>query len=378
MTEARRGAALLESARAIAALVREDAAAIERAGRITERVLSELHERRLFRLLIPRTVGGEELPLCPALEIFEALARADGAVGWTVMIGAGAGWFGGFLERHAASEIFGAADAVVAGSGAPRGTARRVRGGYRVSGRWAYASGAHHAAWFTASCIVDDGVPAMTPTVRAVAVPANEATIHETWSVTGLRGTGSEDFEIRDRFVPESRTFSVLTDAPVEPGPLYRFPFLSLAELSFAAVSLGIARRALDEFAGLANAKRPMGSDELLAADADVKTRYARAEAAVRSSRAWLYASADEMWRAVCRGDTPSEHERALARLAAVDTAARCARAVDELRSRAGMTPLFASSPLGRAWRDAHAVTQNMAVAAGLYTDIGGLLIEPE
>jgi alkylation response protein AidB-like acyl-CoA dehydrogenase len=149
-----------------------------------------------------------------------------------------------------------------------------------VAGRWSFASGARHATWFTANCLLDDG-----ETTRAVAVPATEIELVNTWSVLGLRGTGSHDFMIEDRFVPAARTFST-TDDPREAGPLYRFPFFSVAELSFGAVALGVARRALDEFAALARDKRPLGSPTLLRDDADARARYARAEATVRSSRA--------------------------------------------------------------------------------------------
>src|SRR5690606_19334432 len=341
---------LIDAARELLPLVRAEAAAGEAQGRTTPALLAELHARRLFRLFVPRSIGGEELPLVPALEIFELVSSADGAAGWTVMIGAGAGLFGAFLPPASAREILGPDDAVIAGSGAPHGTAREVDGGYRVSGRWSYASGARHATWFTANCVVHDpdGRPRRTasgePLVRAVAVPAAEVQIHSTWDVVGLRGTGSEDFEIADRFVPSEHTFSALADPPVEQGPLYRVPFVSLAELSFAAVALGIARGALEEFRALARTKRPLGATEPLAADPDVRVRYARAEGAVRASRALVFEEAARTWETVERGDTVDSLAQLSVRLACVDAARRSARAVDELHARAGMTPLFSSS----------------------------------
>jgi indole-3-acetate monooxygenase len=373
--------ALLAGAEDVLPLVREDAQAAEMRGRLPERVIAAMHERRLFRLWIPRSVGGDELALLPSLRIFETIASADGAAGWAVMIGVGAGLFGGFLERNAAREIFAPHDAVIAGSGSPSGMAVETDGGYRVTGRWSYGSGARYATWFTAGCIVNraDGRARRTaggePLIRAVAVPADEVVIHDTWAVAGLRGTGSEDFEITDRFVPSARTFSVLADAPKENGPLYRFPFFSIAELSFAAVSLGIARHALDEFRTLAQTKRPRGSDSLLRDDPDVQSRYARAEAAVRSARALTYDVAAQAWDETVRGTALSEGRRAGVRLAALDAAHRCAGAVDLLYERAGMTPLFHASAFGRAWRDVHAVTQNMVVSSGLYVDVGRTLL---
>ncbi|MBN1238742.1 MAG: hypothetical protein JXB36_09575 [Gammaproteobacteria bacterium] len=381
MTHDDRQRALLAGAEEVLPLAREDAQANEMRGGISERLLAAMHEQRLFRLWIPRSVGGEELGLVPSMRIFETVAGADGAAGWAVMIGAGAGLFGGFLEREAAREIFEPADALIAGSGSPQGTARETDRGYRVSGRWAYASGARNATWFTAGCIVQgpDGRArtnaAGEPLIRAVAVPADDVVIYDTWAVAGLRGTGSEDFEIPDRFVPTTHTFSVMTDAPREDGPLYRFPFFSIAELSFAAVSLGIARHALDEFRSMAQTKRPGGTGTLLRDDPDVQSRFAAAEAAVRASRAMTYDIAARAWDEVERGDPLSQTLRSDVRLAALDTSHRCARAVDLLYERAGMTPLFTASPFGRAWRDVHAVTQNIVVSAGHYVEVGKALL---
>lgn len=370
---------LITAIRTVLPDIRDSAADAEVAGRITRSVLAALVERRLFRLWVAREYDGEETDLVTAMRVFELAASADGATGWVVMIGAGAGWFSGFLEPAAAAEIFGPANAVIAGSGAASGVARKDGDGFRVSGRWAYASGAHHATWFTANCVVDEPAAAaaadQSARIRSVAVPAADVRIDETWSVSALRATGSVDFELVDQFVPRAHTFSVLDDAPHVSGPLYRLPFFSVAEFSFAAVSLGIARLALDEFKALARAKRPLGAAKPLAEDPDVQSRVARAEAAVGAARSFVYALAGRAWDTVSRGDPILRSERTRIQLAAVDAAHRCAGAVDLLYERAGMTPLFTSSVLGRAWRDVHAVTQNAVVSAGLYVDVGrGLL----
>jgi alkylation response protein AidB-like acyl-CoA dehydrogenase len=372
---------LMRAVEEILPTIRDEAAASEAAGRMTETALAALFSRRLFRLFIPRTLDGEEIDLSTALRVFESISAADGAAGWTVMIGAGAGLFAGFLESAAARDIFLDEQAVIAGSGAPTGIARKVRGGYRVSGRWAYASGAHHATWFTANCVVDDGTAAArsdAPSIRSVAVPAVDVRIHETWSVSGMRGTGSDDIEITDAFVPFSHTFSVIDDSPKVPGPLYRLPFYSFAELTFASVSLGIARHALGDFADMAKEKRPMGAEQVLARDPDVQARSARAEAAVSAARSFVFDVAGAAWEAVVRQDEISGIEQARIRLAAVDAVQRCAQAVDLLYERAGMTPLFYGSTLGRAWRDIHAVTQNMLVSADRYADTGRTLLDSD
>src|SRR5690606_33186997 len=147
-------------------------------------VIEAMHEERLFRLWMPRSMGDDELSIPDTLEVYEAVSRLDGAAGWTIMIGGGAGLFSGFLPEHAAEEILGPRDAVIAGSGAPSGRATPVEGGYEVHGHWRYASGAPHATWFTASCLVEDG--SAPPRIRAIAVPRESVRILETWDVAGL------------------------------------------------------------------------------------------------------------------------------------------------------------------------------------------------
>ncbi len=370
--------AILQSAADVAPLVRAEADAADAAARITGPVLEALIERRLFRLCIPRALGGEETDLLTSLRIFERVSQADGSAGWTLMIGAGAGLFAGFLERETAAGTYGPAAALIAGSGAPTGRARPVTGGFRVSGRWAYASGAHHATWFTAACVIgdgraDSGAPA---SVRAVAVPAREVDIIEgTWSVTAMRATDSHDIAIRDRFVPDARTFSVFDDEPWAEGPLYRLPFPAFAELCFASVSLGIARQALDEFRALAAAKPGRAAGTKLADDPDVQACYGMADAAVAAVRARVYEAAAGAWETVSVGDAFTAAELARIRLAAVDCVQRAAEATGWLVARAGMTPLFSGSRLGRAWRDTRAVSQHLMVAAGNYGDAGRALL---
>ena len=373
---------LLTAVTGLLPLLEREAPAAEAAGHLAPAVHKALVEHRLFRLWIPRSFGGLQTDLITGLRVVELLARGDGATGWTVMLGAGAGRFAAFLEPDTAAEVFRPEDAFIAGSSAPSGVARRVEGGYRVNGRWRYGSGAHHATWFTANCFVHDehGAPeqatAGEPLIRAVAVPAAEVTIHRTWLVTGMRGTGSDDFEISDRFVPMDRTFSLAADSAREEGPLYRLPFMSVAELAFGAVSLGIGRRALDEFATLAATKRPTGSTQLLRDDGDIQARYGRAEAAVRAARAYLYHSAERLWSTVAAGDDPPDDQIVDARIAAVDATARCAAAIDRLQRRTGMSSLYSASAFGRAWRDIHAATQNVVVAVDRYRDVGGAMLE--
>src|SRR5690606_545847 len=206
---------LIRALHDLRALVRDEARDADRLAALSERVTSRLIRHRLFRLWIPRRYDGLELALCDALSIYHAAARIDGSLGWAVMIGAGGGLFAAFLEPESAREIFGPEAAVIAGSGAPDGRAERVPGGYRVRGRWRYASGAPYATTFTANCIVTSGGEPVRdvngePLVRAMAFPRSDVEIVETWDAAGMRATASHDFVVEDAFVSEARSFSVL------------------------------------------------------------------------------------------------------------------------------------------------------------------------
>src|SRR4051812_23260818 len=146
---------LLAAVQVVAPVVTSAAAEADRAGRYPAHVIDALTAQRLFRLWIPRSLGGDELPLPASLEVFEAASRLDGAAGWLVTIGTGGGLFAAQFDEETAREIFGPPEALIAGSGAPCGTAVRSKDGYRVEGRWGYASGAHHATSFTANCVLD-------------------------------------------------------------------------------------------------------------------------------------------------------------------------------------------------------------------------------
>jgi alkylation response protein AidB-like acyl-CoA dehydrogenase len=360
---------LFDEIERIRPLIEGDAEAAERAGHLTPDVLDALIETQLFRLLIPQDYGGLELDMPDALDVMERVSAIDGATGWTVMIGAGGGPFAAFLDPDVADEIFGPVDAVIAGSGTPSGRAFEEDDGYLATGRWRYSSGAPHATWFTGNCIVhgvegpvemEDG----SPLIRAMAFPADEVEIIETWDTVGMSATASHDYRVDEIFVPESHTFSVFDDEPQVDGLLYRFPFVSQAELTFGAVGLGIAAHALDLFHVLAQSKTPAQSTARLSRMPHAQAAYGEALATLQSARAWYWSVAQESWDTVADGDELSPRAMAEVHLASVHATASAARAVDLLHDVAGMEPMQKSSALGRCWRDIHAVTQHGAVSA--------------
>ena len=249
-------------ARDLASLITAAAGEIERSRRLTEPVLDRLHEARLFRMLYPRSVGGDEVAPTIYINAVAELARQDGSVGWCVSIANSIGLFAPYLDLEAARTVFGDPRATCAW-GPPndcRGIA--VPGGYRVTGRWDFASGCRHASWMGAhgTVVEPDGSlrlnDAGRPTVRTWLFPVDQAKLLDNWGPIGLRGTASESYTVEDLFVPEE--FTGTREDPTlrrEPGPLYAFPQQTLYSVGIASVALGIARGMLDAFVELPSAR---------------------------------------------------------------------------------------------------------------------------
>jgi alkylation response protein AidB-like acyl-CoA dehydrogenase len=243
---------------------------------------------------------------------------------------------------------------------------------YRVTGRWRFASGCQHCDWLMGGCIVQDGG---SPHARMVFFPVRDAEIIDTWTVSGLRGTGSHDMAVRDLRVPVARSVSITDDRPVAPGPLYAFPIFGLLAVGIAAVAVGIARGALDEIEHLATAKTPTGGRRLLAERPTVQAQIAEAEATAGAARAFLSEVVDEAWHAARAAGAIPVPVRARVRLAATHATAAAARAVDVAYTAGGGTAVYAESPLQRAFRDIHVVTQHMMVAPATWELAGRVLL---
>ena len=358
---------LLASLGYLEALLDRHSAEGRRDQRLPQPSADALFERGLYRLWIPRRFDGFELPLPEGLRVIEAVSRWDGAAGWAVMIGAGGGLFAAYLPTEIAQRLFGSPDALVAGSGAVRGTAERVEGGFRCSGRWRYASGAHQASVFTANCqVVENGEILHVngkPWVRAMAFHPSQVRIIETWDTTGLRGTGSHDFAVEEAFVPAADTFSVMTDTPREAGALYRLPFGTLTELPISAVVLGLARQALARFEHLATTKTSPFGGGLLASHPRVASAIAATRRDIDTASTTLYGLAEEAWRTAT---LESPLDESLIRRCTTDCARLVAEpvaAIGKLVPLAGMNAIHREDPFSVAWQDLSAAAAHYSVS---------------
>jgi len=241
----------IEAAKGLATQIQEFAEEIEQSRRLPLPLVDATAQAGLFRLWIPRSLGGEEADPMTLVRVVEEVSRADGAVGWCLAIGGEYGAFGGYLPAEAAREIYGSARSVrTAGALRPFGDAIVVPGGYRVTGRWPLGSGCQHSGWIVGGCrVLEDNKPRLrhdgTPVARLLFFSASDCEIIDTWNSIGLRGTGSHDYAVSDVFVPEARSLS-FREPPLEPGPLYALPTIALFGTVLAAVPLGIARHAID------------------------------------------------------------------------------------------------------------------------------------
>jgi alkylation response protein AidB-like acyl-CoA dehydrogenase len=370
----------LTATAALEPLVRAAADQADLTRRFPHEVIVAMADARIFRQMVPRAAGGDELDPVTVLDVVEAISRMDGSAGWLAMIGSGAGFLTGFLELSVTRSMFETPmDCLCGNFGAATARAVRARDGYRVTGRWPFMSGCEHSTWLGGNALVFDGDaqlanPDGTPRTRIMLFPREAARIVDTWSATGLRATGSHDVAVADVFVPEEHSLW-WSDGPRQPGPLYPVRFMLVTH---AAHALGIARAALDFLVELAERKRPTRSTAALRELPQLQHALAQAEALVQSARALMWDTTAEVWDALCTGRPVELRQRALLRLAMTHAVQSAAQAVDLVWAVAGSSPVYTSSPLERCFRDIHVATQHAAVGIFSYQAIGAALAHPD
>jgi len=373
---------ILQAVRDLVPTISRRGAEIEAARQIPPDLLQEIVAIGCFRMLVPKTHGGDEIDLLSSIEIIETLATADGATGWVVMIGCETPQLLALLPRHTFDVLYAEGPDVIIGGGfAPQGEARVVAGGYRVTGRWGFASGCQHCSWLLGNCVVtENGQPRLgpegTPELRGMIFSAKEVQILDTWKVSGMRGTGSHDITVSDVFVPVDHTLDIFFGQSSVAGPLFRFPLLEFS-LHIAAVALGIAQGALDDLIKFVGTKKQrLYASTSLAETPLVQYRLGHAETTLRAARAFLRAEADRVWQFAVTGeavDTGALTTRVLATNSWV--AQTCATIVDTCYTVGGGPSVYEASPLQRRLRDIHTLTQHASLSESALTKNGALLV---
>jgi len=288
---------IVDRARAIAPVIEAEADAAEAATTTTPAAVQAMADAELFWAMVPKELGGLEVDVSTALALFEALAYADGSTGWSAMANITSSCFAAiYTGADAATAMFaGGEKGIHAGMLGPVGTARRVDGGYRVSGRYQFGSGCAHASFIGAGTVeVDDDGTALTtdsglPAMRVVLIPRAEIDFRGNWDVLGLTATGSYDYVVDDVFVPEAYTYSLLENVQQRGGEGFRIGLFSITASGHAGFALGVGRRALDEITALASTRVRMAGFATIGTEQLFQYELAQHDCALRAARALVY-----------------------------------------------------------------------------------------
>ncbi|TPQ33323.1 hypothetical protein C2U70_19610 [Bradyrhizobium guangdongense] len=368
----------LDAIAGLAPLIAEHRQAFDRDHRLPDEVFNALADAGLFRLWLPRGLGGPELSPAEFMSVVEAASSLDGSIGWLVGNGAGMSRVGGYLQEPVARAFFSDPRTFIVSATGAVGLAKRVEGGYRITGRWPFGSGAHHASHFVALASTKD-VDGNDEPPRFYYFGRSDVVVHDTWRVSGLRATGSCDFEVRDLFVPERHAHDFIGVRATQDGVVYRLPAVSVFAWTVGTVPLGIARGALNAFGDLANRKARQGQSLLMRDREIVQSNYGRADAMHRAGRALLIDAMSELVAALAEDGPRLIEARAVFRTACTHAAETALRIAEILAAEAGTSSIFETSPIERHLRDIVAATKHFAMTPNNYVVSGrvGLGLDP-
>ena len=363
---------VLDAARGLAPKIAARAAEIEAARRLPLDLVRDLTAAGCFRMLVPRSHGGGGFDLATAMGVIEELSRADASVAWTTMNLAG-GWINlGTIPRATFDALYAEGpDVIIGGVFSPAGTAVPVDGGYRVSGRWAFASGCEDCQWLFGNCME---AHADGPQLRTVLFSPDQIKIEDTWSVSGLCGTGSHHLTADNVFVRAERTCLPFADPPCLDEPLLRMPMPPIFAFGVASVAIGIAQGALEDILALSVSKVPLLAHTSLATNPLFQHQLGAADAKLRAARGLLYADAAAAWGTAVAGAEFTPEHRARMRSAITWAATTAASVVDMAYHAGGGSSIYAANPLQRRFRDVHAITQHFLVKLDTLTTAGAVL----
>jgi alkylation response protein AidB-like acyl-CoA dehydrogenase len=350
-------------ARALLPAIEAAADRIEAERCIVPEVIAALHEAGIFHMLLPPSLGGGGADIMAFNEVTQTVAAADASTAWCLGQQIASTQAAGYLDPKIAREVFGPPHGAVAW-GPPSGAKALVTdGGYIVNGSWRFASGSGHCPWIGghSSVIERDGRPRLDdkgrPVLRTMLFRKEAATWHDIWHVVGLRGTGSNQYEVRDLFVPDA--YTTWRDQPSDrtnDGPLYNIPLLTLYGIGFSGVGLGLARACLDAFMTLANGKTGRVGRGVMRDNPVIQSEVAKVAGGLHAARAFLREMLEEIWDAVNKGGATLE-QRARLRLAITGALEQSVRVVDFAFTAAASSAIFNGSPFERRFRDMHTVT---------------------
>lgn len=359
--------------------VRPRADEIEQGRRFPADLAQAMAASGLLRMLVPVELGGHESDPATVARAIETLAEGDASSGWCLMIAATTAMMSARLSPDHAREVFGDPNTLPAGVFAPMGRAIDAGDHWRVTGRWKWGSGSQNAHWVAGGAVLmGEGGPQLDadgePLHRMMLFPAGEVEFIDTWRTSGLCGTGSLDFAVKDLLVPKGRSVALHADPPLASAAVFRFPAFCMLAMGVAAVALGNARGALAEFAAIAGASSSQGSRRTLAERNVVQAEFAQVTGLVEAARSRFHQAIETLWRDVQAGSIPIA-DRAHLRLACAHAAQTCAEATRRIYDLGGGAAVFLDSPLQRRFRDAHVITHHIMVAPSVFELAGRVLL---
>lgn len=336
--------------------IREQSLRMEQEGRISGEVLQLIYDHRLFHLFVPNELEGRMTSLPDAVKIFQECSRIDGNFGWLVTIGAGGGFFASFMSSDVSHKVFAHRNAVVAGSGTPSGTARRVEGGFMVDGSWKYCSGSTHATVFTANVIVEPNDHASvpvgdeTPAIRSMILMPEQVHIDPDWNAFGLKATSSHRISATNAFVPDDMTFDITEVQAYQEELIYKYPFLPFAQASFAAVTLGIAQHFLEAAEDMLSRKQ---------SHSYVEGQLNNLKEDLLSTETAFHACIRQSWDELLKEGQLSPEQESMVSEQCISTAEVSLRCGQELFPLLGLSAAMENSPVNRTWRDLQTACQH-------------------
>ena len=378
-----------ERARALQPLLDQHGPEMDRRGEVTPEVVDALVQADMLRLLLPKSIGGQEMQLVEYAKTIEALGYADASVAWFInQSNVSSSTSAAAMPTETAREVFGPPSVGLAwGARHSRSKAIKVPGGYRVTGSWSFASGGRHTTWLGCHSAIQnpDGTPHTRGPIiegkggraddRSFVFLRSEAKIIDDWQVLGLRATGSDSYSVEDLFIPEDQALRIEKGLFEGREPLYSSGFNWVTTM--AAVPLGTARRAVDEAKALIAERTGGIPPQPLGNLPHVRESIAEAETRYGAARAFLYSAANDFW-AELEGGTPAVETKgrlALANVNAFRMAAEVTRALFDL---IGANVIFEGEPLERLARDALTLNQHMIIARPALATYGAMMLGHE
>lgn len=362
--------AMLDRARSLVPKLRERAAATEEMRRLPPETERELHDAGLFRIVQPQRVGGSEFDYVSLVDSAEIIALADASVAWNVANLASHHWMLGLFDRRAQDLVWDAdVNALVASSFIfPSGRAKRVAGGYTLSGHWPFSSGVNSSSWNMLAGIVSSDDEADGVEYRIFLLPQTDYEIVDTWNATGLRGTGSNDVKVKSVFVAEQMTLAVKDvgggpspGSATNPGPLYALPVFALFPFVLSGAALGNAQACLDDYVGISRHRASTYNRAKLGDFQTTQIKVAEASAKIDAARLIMRRTCIDAMADARRGYIPAMAEKTRYRRDGAYAVNLCTEAVSLLFAASGARGLYTSGALQRQFRDAHAINSHIA-----------------